>query len=794
MNIGGKGQKAFNIMKSYIKFLSRNKLYTAIEAAGLALSLAFVILLGTYIWQQYRVINENPDSDRLYVFGTSNSPAFSTNEKLIFQAEPLPEIETMARYELNGRYPVRIDDELRFARAAMVDMEWFDIFPYYEIPEGAAQMLNDPNNVLVSQSFANTLGGPDEVIGKRITALSDEKEFVVAGIIQDFRNTLFQNSDILMNGHAIWPEEIMYFQLGYVYNFVKFVEGADIEGAEEKMTDAVKAVDPNLFTDAEFVPKLYSIEEAFFVPYSDLTNANETMLRVLVIIATALLISAVFNYVNLSFALVTKRAKEMATRRLVGAGRADILWKCILESVAFTVACFAAAVLLAIAFEPVLNSLLVGNDANSFVPIHIQLSFGYIAACLMSAVALGIIVGIIPAVSASAFSPVDVVKGAFRARSKMIFSKCFIVIQNVLAVILISMGILMEVQLSHMVNRPMNADTENLFYLESEFLESPMMAQPLYDALMENPDVRRVGFGDGFPGYVRLRKAYLSVEKSNGERVRPNVMVCDSTYFNMLNLNILEDMHAPLVGSLWLSGKSAAALQWDDNAAASIFGSRWNHYGIDHLGGIYKDVPAFLDQISNTVIEVSPWDKMSGCSLIIETVSESNEVRSSILKTYEEFSKECVGTVLMSEMSGFMSDLHMKMMAQNVRFTRLVEIFMVLAVLLSLMGLIAMSTYFSEQKSKEIAVRKVFGGTIGTETFANVRSYMIMVLIACVIGVPVAVWLSGIYLERFAYRIEGYWWIFLLAVLLSFAISLLSVLWQTLKAARTNPADELKKE
>ncbi len=109
-------------------------------------------------------------------------------------------------------------------------------------------------------------------------------------------------------------------------------------------------------------------------------------------------------------------------------------------------------------------------------------------------------------------------------------------------------------------------------------------------------------------------------------------------------------------------------------------------------------------------------------------------------------------------------------------------------------GLIAMSTYFSDQKSKEIAVRKVFGGTIGTETMNNVRSYMTMVLIACVIGTPIAVYVSGLYLEQFAYRIENTWWIFVLAIVLSFAISLISVLWQTLKAARTNPASELKKE
>ncbi len=790
-------------MKSYIKFLSRNKLYTAIEVVGLSLSLAFVILLSVYVLQQYQVINENPDVDRIFLLGTKRGPGLSSNEKLIFQSQPLPEVEAIARYELDANYPVKIEDERRFVRAAMIDMEWFDIFPYYKIVSGSPEMLNDLGNVFVSQSFANTLG--KDVIGKSICALpSDERApsmsggrvFVVAGIIQDFENTLFQKCDILMNGRSYWPdhEGIVYYNWGSVYNFVRLSEAADADVVEEKAVDVLKSTVPYVFSDDVTMPRLWSVKEAFFVKYSWLSNADEKVLKKLIIIAIALLISAVFNYINLSFALMTKRAGEMATRRLVGAGRADILWNCIKESVIFTVLCFALAVLLAEAFEPAMNSLLIGYNPDSFVPVDIAFSFRYVFVGLAFAVLLGVVVGIVPAINASAFAPIDVVKGAFRAKTKMVFSKCFIVVQNMLAVILISMGILMEVQLSHMLNRPMNAETKNLFFVECEFLDNPSMAQPLYDALMKNPGVERVGFGNGFPGNIGWSKSYLTVEDANSERITANVLSCDSVYFNMLSLNMVEDLHTNLNSSLWLSESIKEVWRWDDEVAATVFGSRWNPT-TDHLGGVYKDVPAFLDMTEYTVIEVLPWEKIDhGCCIIIETISESKEIRESIRKTYEEFSKECVGTAMISGRCGFMGDLHKEMLARNIRIIRLVEIFMVLAVLLSLLGLLAMSTYFSEQKSKEIAIRKVFGGTIESETVANVRSYMIMVAVACVIGVPVAVYLAGRYLEQFAYRISGYWWIFLLAVLLSFAISLLSVLWQTLRAARTNPATELKKE
>ena len=143
---------------------------------------------------------------------------------------------------------------------------------------------------------------------------------------------------------------------------------------------------------------------------------------------------------------------------------------------------------------------------------------------------------------------------------------------------------------------------------------------------------------------------------------------------------------------------------------------------------------------------------------------------------------------------GFIRDINRKQLAPIQRTLRLVELFAVLAVLISLLGLLAMSTYFADENTKQIAVRKVFGSDVTQETWRTVRSYMALVGVACLVGIPLAVWAARLYLERFAYRVEGYGWVFALAVLISLAIAFATVLWQTMKAARTNPAIELKKE
>ena len=187
---------------------------------------------------------------------------------------------------------------------------------------------------------------------------------------------------------------------------------------------------------------------------------------------------------------------------------------------------------------------------------------------------------------------------------------------------------------------------------------------------------------------------------------------------------------------------------------------------------------------------VRPEDIWVG-SYLIETTGDRKEAYSKIMETYEDYAKD--REVYLNYPSWIDETVAQAWKpAQN--NMRLMEIFMLLSIIISLLGLLAMSTYYADEKSRDIAVRKVFGGTVDSEAWHSIRDYMILVGIACIIGIPVAVYAAQEYLKDFIYRLEGYWWIFVVSVLLSVAIAFVSVLWETLKAARTNPAIELKKE
>ena len=219
----------------------------------------------------------------------------------------------------------------------------------------------------------------------------------------------------------------------------------------------------------------------------------------------------------------------------------------------------------------------------------------------------------------------------------------------------------------------------------------------------------------------------------------------------------------------------------------------------EFIGGVVTDYPtrpaSESTQNPNGAIIVTRVEELyyANC-LLIGTTGEDKSYEDQILQAYREFRLETSGVEEPAWRYGFIKDINRKQLAPVKRTLRLVELFAILSVLIALLGLLAMSTYFADENTKQIAVRKVFGSDVSHETWRNVRSYMVLTGIACVIGIPLAIWAARLYLQRFAYRVEGYGWVFIVAVLISLAIAFATVLWQTLKAARTNPAIELKKE
>ena len=797
-------------MKSYLKFLSRNKLYTAIEAVGLVVSLAFVILIGNYVWQQYAVAHSNPHGDRVYAVGNQYYLSLSWWDKAIFETE-LPEVEAVARISIpDADGFIFVENEPVSAVINEADPEIFELFPSMTLIDGSMDEFRIKGHCLISESLANRLFNGD-AIGKsvKITYVQyDEKiERVICGIFKDSPNSMIPYTDVLLNPtfNELYTSgsQAPFCSIGSYVTLIKVFEGVD----REQLAKNIEEVGiPHYLNSFVKVMPIYSLPEVFFLENQWVfKRGNKSMLQILTVVVLLLLLSAVFNYINLNMALSGKRAKEMAMRRLNGATQGQIVLKYILESVLFAAVCFVMAFLLAYVLLPMMNGLLksvstgeldIEAPFDGFVPIRLEWSVSTVAVSLVAVVLLGMLAGLAPAAVASRFAPIDIVRGTYRLRSKMLFSKVFIVFQNVVAVVLIAMALLMEVQMRHMVNRPINMRSEGLYNLQFWANDYGDVA-PLIDRLVKIPNVKAVGYGRGFAGQLNMGTTVITPDE---ESVDMQLVLCDETYFKMLGLQVIEDFNQPLCNSVWMSRTLAEKLAVNDTMSVNYAKHlHINGSNPEVVGGVYEDIPTRSASASDpnqysAVIIAKDEDLKYGSGVMIDVSGDYKETEKAILKAYTEFSQAQNGIYVAPAQNGYTQDLNRLLLQPAKTAMRLLELFMVLAVLISLLDLIAMSTYYSGQNTKSIAVRKVFGSDVNRELRRTVKDYMILVGIAAIIGAPAAVWLCGKYLERFAYRIEHYGWIIILAVVISMVIAFLSVLWQTLRAAKTNPAVALKKE
>lgn len=770
-------------MKSYLKFLSRNKLYTAIEAVGLIVSLAFVLLTGHYVWKQRQMTRNVPDYQDVYSFyrSTSGNSGIGQSWGLAYQArESIPEVEKAAMFwkamalEENT---VDINGEKHHVREFMVGGDFFDIFPAV-FENGDAGVMGDISNVIVSRSFANRLGGDEKAIGSII-----DGRYTIAAIIRETPNPIFGDVDVIYNIENLTNRKNAPFRLD-VIPFVKVRKGTD-RGMLEVKADTLVAKSFDAFGGRDF------LEDSGLVRYDEIwySSANNQSLKkgsrlftdIILLVTIILLLSAIFNYINLSVALSGKRTKEMATRKILGAENKSLVCSRLLESLAFTTVCFLLAVVLAEALTPWFNRLIGGNG----VPVRVLYTPGWIGVYALFIALVSLIQGFLPAWIGTRLPAISVVKGEFRTKNKHVFSKVFIVLQQLFSIVLLALAIVMGLQVSHMADRPLGVDVDRDFYVQ---LNDWDLQSLFADKVVSLPCVNRVGYSTYFPGMV---EEMVTEDKDKGI-IRLAVLSCDRTAFDIFGFKVQEKYEEPEIGTIWISRQEMARFDVDRNTEDLSY----HHVLGRSIGGIIGDFAPndvlYYDPGIGSYVLIGPSDQQYG--LLIETTGDRAQARKDLAALYTELSLERNGIEDTPYMFGFITDILSDRLVQVRKQLSLVRLFMLLSLLLSVLGLIAMSRYYADESSKDIAIRKVFGSTMENEIRKTVLEYLLLLGVAALIAVPVAIWLSARLLEQYSYRISGYGWAFVAAVLLAIVVAFLSVLWQTLKAARTNPAVELKKE
>ena len=777
-------------MKTYLKFLSRNKLYTAIEFVGLSVALAFVIIAFCYVVQQYAVTRENPDRERIYAVGTDQL-LNCYGMKEVFD-EKLPELERVSHFRFLQDVLIHAGQQTFVGTTLVSDVDFFDIFPV-TFKEGDPEMLSERNVAFISEKLAMKL---NEASFNQPLIIQDDTLHIV-GIIADKGSSLLPDFDVVLNFEYGQSYEIRDYRdnpFNYWANIGTFIKVQPNVG-RDKLADKLQALFESQFVNStkkgEF--SMVRFDELFFAQgYTGLQKGDRSMLRTMIIIGLLLLISALLNYINLNVALVGKRAKEMASRRLVGAQKSDIILKFLGEAFAFTLFSFVVGLAIAYALTPTVNSLL-----QSDVAISIPFSLPYIVAYLLMVIVVSLLAGILPAVIISQAQPIDVVRGTFRFRNRTGLSKVFIVVQNVIAIVLIALVLTMELQMHHMEDRPTGLNMENLYFLGSD-LDYTDEKEAYVEELRALPCVNELASAYNVPGVIGTC-LYLSKLHETEKNTLVPVLHCDTVAFRLLGFEVKERFLDEDAHSFWITESTAAGmtgLPYGDHNIDTIMMWQRSTLG-NEVCGVIADFKMFnalhaTDDEYVIVYGNGGWNPMS--SLLMEIVGDHREAKLAIDAVYRKHCEKVFGTYMEPEYDDFVENVIARQYDKHRRQMRLIELIMAISVILSLLGLVAMSTHFASEREKSIAIRKVFGGTMESEIRRNLREYLMLILIANVIAIPIAVLLCYSYLESFAYRIDLHPWIFVVTVALSFVIAIGSVLWQIVSVARVNPVNALKKE
>ena len=775
-------------LKSFYTHLLKNKLYTSIEIFGFSVSLIFVFFIGIYTVQELSTDKFQTKADRIFIVGNEDRP--TTAAAIAYKLkERYPEIEKVCPVVPSGSAsaPISVADRKLNASVMFADSTFFDLFSFKLLEGDPNTALVSNNNVVISQSFAKKVFGSTTVLGERIQ-VGDSATLIISGVVENLLNSALPESDIILPWRLMKHfnnnlDEYDLANAGSTVTFVLAHKDSDFHLKADNIKDWFKTFYWFYKREIAKEVRIESLADYYMTGWSDenssLRTGDRSFVLILMFVGILILIFAILNYINLSIAQSGYRYKEMAMRRLLGSSRKELILRLILESTSLVLISVLVSTLLTLSGKTFVNELLDTNLDFSLLYSPIWLSIQFVLILFV-----GCLSGWLPAFIISAVEPIEIVRGSFRRKTKMVFSKIFIVFQNLITIIMLSASLIMILQINHLIEAPLGFNSKNIYDIYVDGIISEDQIHTFRNELRTLPNVKRVGFTNGSPTSGSNNN---TVQYNNGGK-KINIgfqeYSMDKECFEILGLNILQDNQLSGEGKFVNTEalrqmnlpKDANSFTVDDNTKINIAGIISDF----HEGNILDKVPPILFSYFKP--------NETGWFIMIEIQGDPFKTQKEIAVVYERISGG------LSLYGSFMDKKIEDTFQSQIRLAKIISVFTGIAILISILGLIAMSTYFIQQKEKEIAIRKVFGSTNQRILIQLVRTFLMYVLIAFIIATPIVYYFMGDWLAAYSYRIDLSAWIFLVVGFFSALVSFVVVVFQSWRASNSNPVKNLKSE
>ncbi len=803
------------MIKSYFVSLFRNivknKFYTFLNVAGLSVGMASAILITLYVRNEASYDKYHENYQRIYRLESE----FTVNNNQDKYAElpapmgpalkkEIPEIEEMTRLDAIGNMAYRYG-ETRFIESNfyLADSTIFDVFTHRFIRGNPHTCLVQPYSIVLTESVAHRYFGDEDPMGKILTDRNGN-QFKVTGEIEDLPGNSHLRFDALISMSTV-PETYnttkpsRFWQLG-TYTYVLLYPGANIETVEKKFLDFYRDRMEGLGKQFGVSFRLMTtpLADTHFRKglNSELPSGNRGYLLIFSAIALFLLLIASINYMNMATARSANRAREVGIRKVMGAERGQLIRQFLGESVILSVLSLFISLFVVWILLPEFNSF-TGN----YIQLNLLDHFQVILVFFLVAILVGLLSGSYPAFYLSSFMPIRVLKGNLSrsGRTSNTLRKILVVLQFFIAIFMIIASLVVSGQLRFMKNSDLGFKPKNRVVIEVQDRESLEKLQAFKDRLLQDPNILDASNSSSIAGVMPFIYN-LKVEEKDGMTDRStNVIRCDYDFIDTYGMKIIEGrdfdrkMGTDALEAAIINETAAKEFGWEKDPLGKRI-----HFGFNRDGtggrmlkviGVVRDFyfKSFHNRIEPVVILIS---EEAEDFLTLE-LSENHHGEA--LEYVEILWQEYYSAYPFNYR--YLSDRMDDMYAGVARISDLVGIATLITIFIALLGLLGLSSFTAEQKTKEIGLRKIMGASIPNILGLLYKDFVILILIALVLAAPLAWWQLNNWLETtFIYYRPVQILTLLLAGLAALLIGLGTVSFYIVRAASKNPVETIKYE
>ncbi len=797
------------MLKNHFKVGFRNvvkhKGLSAINIAGLAVGIACSILIWLFVSYERSYDRFHERADRIYrlalraTLGDTKIDQTQTSPEVFRRlAAELPEIETGVQFHLPGRTPVVVGDRTYYeTRLYAVNAPFFEVFSFPLVQGDPRTALAGPHSVVLSRATAEKYFGTTDVLGRRVRAdLPDRAAFEVTGVAENVPDNSHFRFDVLVSS-STFPE-LVNSKAWDRTDFITYLllrPGATREGFETKLKEFTRRTLGGRGFD-EWVAR-GNYWEYYLQPITEIhlksdlkgefeTNGNQTYVVAFSVISGIILLVACINFMNLSTAKSSLRAKEVGVRKVLGSRRKELLQQFLSESVLMSFLALALALGIIQVLLPAYKAL-VGRPL--VLPILGNATF--ILALLGLGLVVGLVSGSYPAVFLSSFPPSSAFRKGAGGRRGSLLRNILFIFQFAVSVFLIAGTLVVFEQLKFMQNKKLGFEKEQVLVVRNPGALGAG-ASPFMDALRRDSRFVSVSGSSTVPGRSFGNRIFTSKDVAN--KFNLNTVVCDQDHLETLKLQMAEGRFfsrdfSTDSGAVILNEKAAGALGWEDPVGKVIWSPGAGELTVIgvvkdyHYESLHREIrPLALLLASDGGPE---GDDYISVRLTTERVFDTVGV---IGRTWRNFAPG--HPFEYSFLDRDFDDLYV-----NERRTRsLFSVFASLAVLISCLGLFGLAAFVADVKTKEIGIRKILGASVPGIVAHLSKGFTRGVVLANLVAWPLAYYAMEQWLRKFAYRTGIALWIFLLTGGLSLGIAFLTASFHTVRAASANPVESLRYE